>query len=158
MSSIIAHRSFVIFSLAFATRALFFHSFSIASRSTAVTLQDQYMRTCTVSLESELTFFAFPFLSPSSLVSISTLSVSRVCTLAMRFAVLSVEFRWDSELRRFFAVLTRAVVCVRRSRMLSSRAASCSFVHASAAFWRLGQTQTDGSTKETRMELTCRAW
>jgi hypothetical protein len=77
--------------------------------------------------------------------------------LAIRSAVLSVEFRWDSELRRFFVVLTRVVVCVRRSRMLSSRAASCSVVHASTAFWRLDQTQTDG-TKETRMELTCRAW
>lgn len=57
-------------------------------------------------------------------------------TLATRSAVLSVELRLDKEPRRFFAAAIRVVVCVRRSRMVSSRAASCSVVHASAAFYK----------------------
>ena len=52
----------------------------------------------------------------------------------MRSAVLSVELSDESVLRRVFAVARRVVVWVRRSVILLSRSASCSVVHASAAF------------------------
>lgn len=49
----------------------------------------------------------------------------------------------DSVARRVFAVASRVVVLVRRSRIEASRVASCSVVHASAAFcggvWLVGE-------------------
>ena len=149
----VSHISFEIFSLFRATLALFFHSFSMASRSVAVTYCNtpsvnmlpgkyaprQTQRTERVSkrraiLRLKLTFFALPFLNPSSLASISALSVSSACTFAIKSAVLSVEFREDKVPRRVLAVALSVVVCARRSRIAVSRAASCSVVQASAAF------------------------
>ena len=48
--------------------------------------------------------------------------------------MLRVELSEERVLRRAFAVPRRVVVRVRRSRMEVSRMASCSVVHASAAF------------------------
>jgi hypothetical protein len=143
ISAIILHISRAIFSLFLHTMPLFFHSFSIFSRSLAVTcfsLVSMHL-TYVPAHESDgnrLTFFAFPFFSPSSLARIAASSVSSACTSAMRSAVLSVELRDERVLRSVFAVARSVVVCVRRSRILVSSSASCSVVHASAAFWGRG--------------------
>jgi hypothetical protein len=89
----------------------------------------------TSSLSSFVTFFALPAFKVSSLPTISSFSASSAFTLAMRSAVLRVEFKEDKEFRRVLAVAVRAVVLVRSSLMVISRAASSSGVYASSGFW-----------------------
>jgi hypothetical protein len=115
-SSIYAHIPLATFSLLLATAPHLFHSFS------------------TSSLCSFVTLVALPAFKLSSLARISVFSASRSCTLAMRSAVLSSEFREDRVLRRVLAVAVSCVVSLRRCVICVSSNASSSGVHEHERF------------------------